>query len=130
MDLGPDEAKTIPYDPEILAATPRGRSAADNIYYGASLDALVKLGREKGYRLVGCHHWGFNAFLVQDGIGEQWLPEVSPEVCFDTPAMRSRWDPSFIRAHQGSRVDHRLGSRSQLRRYRDPWRLPLMGGLA
>jgi len=97
---GPDEAKTIPYDPNFSLPPQEGRSAADNIYYGASLNALVKLGREKGYRLVGCNHWGFNAFFVQEGVGEEWLPEVSPEVCFDTPAMRSRWDPGFIKAHQ------------------------------
>lgn len=48
---------------------------------GASLPAFVKLGREKGYRLVGCNRLCFNAIFVRDGIGEDVLPEVPVEQC-------------------------------------------------
>lgn len=34
-------------------------------YFGASLAALEKLGREKGYTLVGCDFFGVNAFFVR-----------------------------------------------------------------
>lgn len=54
-------------------------------YSGASLLALVKLGRAKGYRLVGCNRYGFNAFFVREGIGETTLPEVAPETCLQHP---------------------------------------------
>lgn len=37
-------------------------------YYGASLKALEKLGREKGYTLVGCDYSGVNAFFVRDDL--------------------------------------------------------------
>jgi hypothetical protein len=48
---------------------------------GASLGALVKLGRERGYRLVGCQRSQFNAFFVARGEGEQWLPEIAAATC-------------------------------------------------
>ena len=97
---GPVESKTIPYDPGFVLPPLEGRSYEDNIYFGASLNALVGLGREKGYRLVGTNRWGFNAFFLQNGVGEQWFPEVKPEDCFDTPVMRSRWNSGFISEHQ------------------------------
>ncbi len=83
---GPDESVTVPYDPAFRI---------DKQYFGASLAAYAKLAREKGYRLVGCQRWGFNAFFVQSGVGEDVLPEVSPAECFDTPVMRMRWTPEF-----------------------------------
>jgi len=95
---GPDESKTVPYDPSFSW----DQGGAGNIHFGSSLNALVGLGRKKGYRLVGCQHWGFNAFFVKDGIGEQWFPEVSTAACFDTPVMRSRWRPKFIEQHKKS----------------------------
>jgi hypothetical protein len=97
---GPAESKTIPYQPDFALPAPEGRSHADNIYFGASLNALVGLARSKGYRLVGCQRWGFNAFFVEDGVGEAWFPEVSPAECFDTPVMRARWDPDYLEQHR------------------------------
>lgn len=37
-------------------------------YFGASLNALEKLGREKGYQLVGTNICGTNAFFVRDDL--------------------------------------------------------------
>jgi hypothetical protein len=54
-------------------------------YGGASLGAFVKLGREKGYRLVGCNRYAFNAFFIRQGIGEDYFPEVSAQECLDKP---------------------------------------------
>jgi hypothetical protein len=36
---------------------------------------FVKLGKTKGYRLVGIQSRGFNAFLVRNGTGEDLLPK-------------------------------------------------------
>ncbi len=52
---------------------------------GASLSAFVKLGREKGYRLVGCQSYGFNVFFLRSGVGEDIFPETSPADCFGHP---------------------------------------------
>lgn len=46
---------------------------------GASLAAFVKLGRSRGYRLVGSQLLGFNAFFIRNGIGDHLLPEVTAE---------------------------------------------------
>ncbi len=75
---GPNEARTVPYAANFSLPPLEGRSHADNIYFGASLSALVKLGRSKGYRLVGCNRWGFNTLFVRTE-GEQGFPEVSPD---------------------------------------------------
>ena len=39
-----------------------------NIYYGASLKAMEKLSRKKGYTLVACDYSGVNAFFVRDDL--------------------------------------------------------------
>ena len=71
----------------------KGRAPPDAYHYGvaiqASLAAFVKLGRAKGYRLVGVQSLGFNAFFVRDGLGEDLLPERTPAECFaSTPRLR------------------------------------------
>lgn len=38
-------------------------------YFGASLEALVRLARSKGYRIVGCSISGGNAFFVRNDLG-------------------------------------------------------------
>lgn len=59
--FGPERAVTVPYD----AAFQRGRAHHSNIYYGASLAALVGLGKKKGYAFVGANSAGNNAFFVR-----------------------------------------------------------------
>jgi len=62
---------------------------------GASLPAFVKLGRQKGYRLVGIQSLGFNAFFVRDGVAEQVLPEISPKKCYDRNVRLRTWTPAW-----------------------------------
>lgn len=54
------ESRTVPYDTDFRWDGTE--------YFGASLLALAKLGREKGYTLVGCDSNGINAFFVQDAL--------------------------------------------------------------
>ena len=54
------ESKTVLYDP--------GAAWDHTDYYGASLRALWKLGRSKGYTLVACDSRGVNAFFVRDDL--------------------------------------------------------------
>lgn len=79
--LGPDRAWTVPYDPDFYVDNYPVNKENKN-YCGASLQAFIKLGREKGYRLVGCNNGGWNAFFIKNGIGEDNLPEVSAQSCF------------------------------------------------
>lgn len=59
--LGPERSVTIPYAPEFSLAEAPTRS-----YRGASLEALVRLGRRKGYRLVATER--INAFFLRDDV--------------------------------------------------------------
>ena len=94
--LGPNKALTIPYKSDFIAHP----AESDNVgepydYFGASLPAFVKLGKEKGYRLVGVNKYGFNAFFIKNGIGEKWLPEIDAHICFNHPkvqqGIKERW---------------------------------------
>lgn len=76
---GADQSVTVPYKPDF------NRFDIHPDYLGASLAAFVKLGREKGYRLVGCNKYGFNAFFVRSDIGEEVFPEIPVERCLQHP---------------------------------------------
>ena len=81
--LGPDRAWTVPYSDTFTAsAHPMTGYMPD--FAGASLAAFVKLGRAKGYRLVGVNRLGFNAFFVREDLADVF-PEVPVERCFSHP---------------------------------------------
>ena len=65
-----------------------GAHPADAVDFGASLPAFVKLGREKGYRLVGAQRLGFNAFFMRNDVGLDMFPEITAAQCFEVPAQR------------------------------------------
>ncbi len=78
---GAERAVTVPYRQEFRAQF----IDKFGVYSGASLPAFVKLARRKGYRLVGVQRLGFNAVFIEDGVGEDLLPEVNIESCVDLP---------------------------------------------
>ncbi len=80
--LGCERSLTVPYSATFRAGL---NGDKDKFYSGASLPALVKLGKEKGYRLIGSERLGVNAFFVQDGIMDDLLKEVPVEDCFRHP---------------------------------------------
>jgi hypothetical protein len=76
--LRPPLSLVVPYDPM--------RRWAGTNYFGASLEALVRLGRAKGYRLVGCSISGANAFFVQDeAAGDHFLDPATAEEHYEPP---------------------------------------------
>ncbi len=85
--IGPDDALTVPYDPNFV------RSSHD--YSSASLAAMTKLADEKGYRLIGTHRFGFNAFFILKEIAPDVLPGVEPAECLQDPytleGQATRW---------------------------------------
>lgn len=72
--FGPDRAVAVPYDPDFE------RHRDSRIYYGASLAAMVHLGRRKGYRLVAMEPYGPNAYLLRDDIAPAIPAAESREV--------------------------------------------------
>jgi hypothetical protein len=70
--FGSDRAVTVPYDKDFV----RSKKHHSYLYYGASLAALARLGREKGYALVAGNSAGNNAFFVRkDVLGD--LPALT-----------------------------------------------------
>jgi hypothetical protein len=58
--IPPNQSKAIKYDP-------MHKWKSDD-YFGASLLALVKLSKKKGYTLIGCDKRGINAFFVRNDL--------------------------------------------------------------
>ena len=56
-----------------------------SIYFGASLEALYKLGKIKGYSLVGTNLNGNNSFFVRDDLMKQnnHIKSFTPKECFN-----------------------------------------------
>jgi hypothetical protein len=81
--LGHEKALTVPYKPDF------NRFDVHEDFFSASLPAFVKLGKEKGYRLVGVNKYGFNAFFIKNGLGEEVLPEIKASECFTHPKVKS-----------------------------------------
>jgi hypothetical protein len=92
--IGPEKSLTVPYADDFDAYKYPTTHGAPN-YSGASLPAFVKLGRRKGYRLVGCNRSGYNAFFVRKDLGQNQLPEILAAECFTKrkviQGMKERW---------------------------------------
>jgi len=87
--FGAERAVTLPNTPIPMNA-PKG-------YFGASLAALEKLARRKGYRLVFCEDAGVNAFFLRN--------DLAPDIQGLTPAQAYRplldkWDVMDTRVKQ------------------------------
>ena len=77
-----DKAMTTRYDAQ-FKANYNSKFGASNS--GASLAAFVKLAKSKGMRLIGCQQYGYNAFFMKNGVGEEYFPEVSVDSCYHHP---------------------------------------------
>lgn len=76
--LGDRLSWSTPYDPQF----DRLHKHASGLYCGASLSALEKLGRHKGYRLVACESHGVNAVFVRDDCMTPNIPPLSVTEAF------------------------------------------------
>ena len=76
-NIPPNESKTIPYTPSFI---PDGTD-----FYGASLLALEKLGKQKGYVLIGCDSRGINAFFVHHSVWNKYLPIGDTQLFYKPP---------------------------------------------
>jgi len=84
--FGPIRTLSVNYDP----AFERFSYHSSGIYHGASLAAMAKVGREKGYVLVGCESHGVNAFFVQAQLAAlAGLVELTPKEAYYEHAWRA-----------------------------------------
>lgn len=90
--FGPDRSVTIPYDKSF----DRTNNKTSKIYYGASLMALCKLGRKKGYELVGTNSNGNNAFFVKkDKLINSSIKTKTPKDCYHKNSFSELLDENF-----------------------------------
>jgi hypothetical protein len=76
--LRPPMSLVVPYQPD---AEWDGSN-----FQGASLEALVKLGAQKNYRIVGCSIAGVNAFFVRaDLCGDRFLEPATAQEHYEPP---------------------------------------------
>ena len=92
--LRPPLSLVVPYDPN--------RRGGPTNYFGASLEASVKLGRIKGYRIVGCCFAGVNAFFVRDDLcGDHFFEPASAEEHYEPERYFMRFMPAGQVARPG-----------------------------
>ena len=65
--LGDVHSITVPYNPDFF----RTKAHYSNLYFGASLMALIDLGKEKGYTFVGTNTNGVNAFFIRNDFASE-----------------------------------------------------------
>lgn len=92
--LGPKRSLTVPYADDFRASDHPTTRGMPN-FCGASLPAFAKLAARRGYRLVGCNRYGFNAFFVRNPLGEKELPEIEISQCFHHPKVRWGMEERF-----------------------------------
>lgn len=86
--FGPNRAVTIPYCKDFT----RQQAHHSLVYYGASLSALVNLGKQKGYAFVGCNKNGVNAFFVRSDLLVEPIQEVTVEAGYMAGKFREARD--------------------------------------
>ena len=71
--FGNKKTYVVPYEKNFI----RNKVHYSGIYYGASIQALVKLGNEKGYAFVCCNKAGNNIFFVKRDLLNNKVKELS-----------------------------------------------------
>ena len=86
-----DKDIIVPYDPQYVFP---GRHPQ---YHGASPIAMIKLGKKKGYRLIGANRLGFNFIFLRNDEGVDVFPEVGiTHVLKDLSALEREVDPAVF----------------------------------
>jgi hypothetical protein len=86
--FGPTQSVTVPYDPGFV----RQKAHYSWSYYGASLAALVGVGKAKGYSFVGSNSAGNNAFFVRKDLLHAPLKELTAQEGYVQRAFREARD--------------------------------------
>jgi len=86
--FGGEKSLTVPYDP----AFDRGKYHYSHLCFGASLRALVDLGKKKGYAFVGTNTNGVNAFFVRSDLLTEPLKRLAETAHFSVSRVRESRD--------------------------------------
>lgn len=84
--LGDRRSLSVPYD----AAFERTKAHHSNLYFGASIGALVSLARRKGYAFVGTVSSGCNAFFVRSDLAPALVARLDGVWAFPSTVREAR----------------------------------------
>lgn len=84
--LGDRYQLTVPYQADFQ----RTRAHHSNLYFGASIKALIAQGQAKGYTLVGTTSTGCNAFFVRDDYAPAVLESLGGVMAFPSAVREAR----------------------------------------
>jgi hypothetical protein len=79
---------SVPYEANLS----RTRKHHSNLYFGASLSAIVHLAHKKGYSLVGTNSNGCNAFFVRNDLVNEKIEVLTAEQAFLPSKIRQSRD--------------------------------------
>jgi len=96
--FGDLHALTIPYKPDF----DRARIHHSCLYFGASIQALINLGKEKNYTFVGSNSTGCNAFFVKDEFADKILSKLDQIVSYPSLIREGRDEDGKIIFTPGS----------------------------
>ena len=82
-----DKSLTIKYEADFDSSW--SKVGAEQDYRGASLLAMHKLCKRRGYRMIGAHRHGFNVFFLREDEDSHLFPEVSIQEIHDN--FWTRW---------------------------------------
>lgn len=102
--FGKDLSVTIPYIPGFS----RTEHHYSNLYAGASLLAMIRLGGAKGYAFVGSNSGRNNAFFVRTDLLSERLPEISGSAVFHEPPFRESRSPDGRLTYLSTREGRQL----------------------
>lgn len=87
--FGRERSLSVKYDPNFETL----KKHSSRWYHGASLTALTKLGKRKGYALIGCESNGVNAFFIRTDLIQDKFIEMAPSEAFYSHFQRVRLMP-------------------------------------
>lgn len=90
--LGDLHALTVPYRADFQ----RTHAHHSNLYFGASLPALIQLGKQKGYTFVGTTSTGCNAFFVRDDLASKVTSALSGAWSYPSQVREARDENSNL----------------------------------
>lgn len=98
--FGDLEAISVPYDPAFV----RSQAHYSHIYFGASLQAFIHLGKEKGYTFLGTNSTGVNAYFVKNRFAPLLLDSMEEVKTFPSLFSEARnQDGILIKSRGGAR---------------------------
>jgi hypothetical protein len=110
--LGLEKAVTIPYKEDFE----RRKFHYSNIYYGASLKALINLGKRKNYIFIGCNSAGNNAYFIKSSVQNSKIKEITIEQGFVHSKFREsrneKGNKNFLNVEEEKKILSKLNFQS------------------